>query len=284
LSRRVICDPCHRSGDRDSHAEERRWLCVRPKALLPDVRQCSLWVDTSMPGALRYRNSWSSRGILHDLAGTATRSEIPHQRYWEQSQLARSHGVTDREAYLTLVYRLGSTSNGVFGAKLMWNYVPHVVAKFQEMATSGNRNRVQTLAAAFPNLQVVHLVRRDRVRQAVSWLRAAGEGVWFVSEIEPARPRGEPRYDFDVIAGMMDLIAQSEQAWLELYDELHITPFEVVYEDVLAPEGYENAVRGILGHLGVSAPAAIPVPRTIPQSDDLNEEWVQRFLRDQKAR
>ena len=31
------------------------------------------------------------------------------------------------------MYRVGSTPNGVFGAKLMWNYVPWAIEKFQEL-------------------------------------------------------------------------------------------------------------------------------------------------------
>ena len=53
--------------------------------------------------------------------------------YWEHGRLARKYGVTSREDFLALVYRRGTTPNGVFGAKLLWRYVPLVLANFQEM-------------------------------------------------------------------------------------------------------------------------------------------------------
>ena len=203
----------------------------------------------------------------------------PLDNFWERSELAQAHGVSTREDYLELIYRLGSTANGVFGAKLMWNYAPYIVDAFREMpAFSHLTSMAEVFDAAFPGVRVVHLVRHDRLRQAISWLRAAQDGVWLVSDGEEARPTAEPKYDKDVIAGMMDLIAKGEQAWLDLYDDLGVTPLEVVYEDLLKPGGYESAVRRILRHLDLPDDIAVPQPRARRQADHLNEEWAQRFL------
>jgi LPS sulfotransferase NodH len=136
----------------------------------------------------------------------------------------------------------------------------------------------EVFAAAFPGVRVVHLVRRDRLRQAISWLRAAQDGVWLVSDGEPAQPTAQPKYDGEVIAGMMDLIATGEQAWSDLYVDLGLRPLEVVYEDMLQPGGYESAVRGILRHLDLPDDIDVPQPRGRKQADNLNEEWARRFL------
>ncbi len=208
----------------------------------------------------------------------------PDQRYWEHSRLAMEHGVTSRESFLELVYELGSTPNGVFGAKLMWNYTPHVIENFMEMPRFADMGRAEIFRAAFPGLHVVHLSRRNRLRQAVSWLRAAEDGVWWVSDTEPPQPQGLPRYNYDVIEGMMALITQGEQAWRELYDELGITSLEIAYEDLLTAESYENAVKSILADLVMDMQVVIPRQRTNRQSDDLNEEWIERFLHEHKVR
>jgi LPS sulfotransferase NodH len=55
-------------------------------------------------------------------------------RFWEEGLVAHRHGgVNDRREYLQLVYRVGTTDNGVFGAKLMWNNVAWAVRRFREM-------------------------------------------------------------------------------------------------------------------------------------------------------
>ncbi|MEY2460445.1 MAG: trehalose 2-sulfotransferase, partial [Acidimicrobiaceae bacterium] len=125
--------------------------------------------------------------------------------FWEQGALAKERGVRTREEFLQLVYEVGSTDNGIFGAKLMWNNVRWVLVKFNEMARFSGMTRVEVFAAAFPDLHVIHLTRRDRVRQAVSWARAAQDGVWVVSDEEPAQPVGNPSYVFDFIAGLEGL-------------------------------------------------------------------------------
>jgi len=192
--------------------------------------------------------------------------------------LARRHGVVEREQFLRLVYRLGSTPNGVFGAKIMWNYVGWAMDNFRELPRFSRMSFEQVFEAMFPGLNVVHLIRRDRLRQAISWLRAAEDGVWVVSETEPARPAREPVFQYDVIVGMMDLIAKGEKAWLDLYVKLGVEPLEVVYEDFSTPDGYELTVRRVLQHLDLDDTIEIPRQRTDQQADGINDEWVDRFL------
>ena len=74
----------------------------------------------------------------------------PGSTFWEDGPLARHYGVDGREEFLRLVYRVGSTPNGVFGAKLMWNYVPWMIEKFQELPRFKRSNMVEIFTAAFP--------------------------------------------------------------------------------------------------------------------------------------
>jgi LPS sulfotransferase NodH len=206
-------------------------------------------------------------------------------KFWEDGPLAVRHGVTGREAFLRLVHEVGSTPNGVFGAKLMWNNVPWVLARFRELPRYADLDRAEIFRLAFPRLRAVRLTRRDRVRQAVSWLRAAQDGVWVVSDDEPARPAGQPAYDFTVIAAMEALIAEGEREWHGLLAELGIEPCEVVYEDLVSPDGYGPAVRGVLGYLGLDASRAeVPRPRTTRQAGHLSDEWAERFRRERAGR
>ena len=106
------------------------------------------------------------------------RQQTAWRASWELGPFGVSNGATDREDYLRIVFRLGTTPNGVFGSKLMWNNVPWAVAKFQELPRFAELSRAGVLHQAFPGLHAVHLTRRDRVAQAVSWARAARDGVW----------------------------------------------------------------------------------------------------------
>ncbi len=209
---------------------------------------------------------------------------LPHEDgFWENGRLAHQHGVSSRDEFLSLVYRLGSTPNGVFGAKMLWRYVPLALARFREMPRFAGMTDAEIFSEAFPGLKVIHLTRRDRLRQAVSWHRAVEDGVWWLYDSAVARPSRQPHYEFDVIARMVDMIAEGERSWRELYATLGVTPLEVVYEDLVTDEGYHAAVQGILGHLELDDRVVIPEPRTQRQADDTSDEWVERFFADVAA-
>jgi trehalose 2-sulfotransferase len=206
--------------------------------------------------------------------------------FWERGGTARRHGgVGSRREYLDLVYRIGTTPNGVFGAKLMWNNVVWAVRRFRGLEEfSGLRRRADVFRAVFPNLAVVHLVRRDVVRQAVSWARAAQDGRWVVSETEHPGPTGRPEYSYELIADLVGLLLRGERGWTRFYRELGLTSHKVVYEDLLTSEGYRASVLGVLRHLGLEDGVEVSSPGTSRQADALNEGWVQRFLTDADAR
>jgi trehalose 2-sulfotransferase len=202
----------------------------------------------------------------------------PGWDFWERSPLAIEHGITDRRAYLDLVYRLGTTPNGVFAAKLMWNNLPWVTARLNALAEFAGMTTAQVFPLVFPGLRVVHVVRRDRVRQAISWAKAVQDGVWFASDDAPAQPSRTPEYSFEFISGLEAVIAEGEVGWRGLYDELGVTPYEVVYEDLDTPDGYDAAVRGIADHVGVEASSLVmPSPRSHRQADHVNDEWFERY-------
>ena len=115
----------------------------------------------------------------------------------------------------------------------------------------------------------------------MSWARAAQDGVWLVSEDEPATPTGPAHYDGELIGNLLSLIEQGERAWRELYDELGVVPCEVVYEDLVADGGWEPAIRRVLAHLALDlGDRAVSPPRAIRQANDLNTEWADRYRRE----
>jgi trehalose 2-sulfotransferase len=234
-----------------------------------------------------YAAAWQRRASPAAPRNTSWPRILPSFRtgFWEEGPYAAGHDVSDKEIYLTLVYRLGSTPNGVFGAKIHWNTLRWALAKFSEMPRFAGLDRVAILHTAFPDLRVVDVTRRDRVRQAVSWARMAQDGMWVdpVGQPEPASPHatGLPRYDYELIAALEALIAEGETGWRQLYNELGLTPYRVVYEELSSRDGYEPTIRGVLVHLGLADyRGPIPIPQTRRQSNDLNEAWVDAYLAD----
>ena len=208
----------------------------------------------------------------------------PGWRFWEEGLFAQPHGEMDRESYLELVFRLGTTSNGVFGAKLMWNNVQWALEKLWELPRFKGLDPVAAFHLLFPNLKVIRLTRGDRVRQAVSWARAAQDGRWVVSDTEAPTPMMEPVYSFEFICGLERLLAEGHKGWPEFCDDLGVVPLTIEYEKLADPITYESTIRSALEYLGVGdAGVAVQPPRTNRQSNEMNDEWVERYMTEKAA-
>jgi LPS sulfotransferase NodH len=179
--------------------------------------------------------------------------------------LARRWGVESLDDYVAALLEHKTTPNGVFGAKIHWGQYSPVL---------GDRD----ITALFPNTRFIHITRADRVRQAVSWVRAMQTLRWKSSESD----RREVTYDAEDIAAKLRRLEGDERRWRELFDRQGIEPYEVVYEDLAVRPG--EVIRGVLDWAGIEAPE-VPGGDTglRRQADATTEEWVRRFAAEQPA-
>ncbi len=164
------------------------------------------------------------------------------------------------EEYLARLLRCRTGTNGVFGFKM------HFFQLNQYWAS-------RSLESSFPGLQYVYIRRRDRVRQAISWTRAAQTQAW-AAGIPEAR---EPVFDPAAIQAYLAQLQGEEAGWERFFAHQSIRPLRVVYEQFTA--SYEHTIEEVLRFLGIDAAgAAIDArPPIARQADDLTEQWVQRF-------
>lgn len=204
---------------------------------------------------------------------------------WEDGPFGVLLGATDRAGYLDAVYRLGTTDNGVFGVKLMANNLPWAIDAFRELPEFAGLDRAGVLQRALPEVRIVHVTRRDRVAQAVSWARAAQDGVWAVPLDEAPCPVGEPAYDAELIGNLVRLIGEGEEEWRRVFAELEVEPCPVVYEDLTDEGGWRSTLERVLAHLDLDPEGVtLPAPGLTRQRDGLNADWVARFRQARRGR
>lgn len=117
----------------------------------------------------------------------------------------------------------------------------------------------------------VRLTRRDRVAQAVSWVRALQTGRW-------AGDRGSlvpPRYSRRAITGALARIARDEAAWDAFFADRGLDPLALTYEELATD--LDGAVRAVLRWLEVPAPDRLPDPSLPRQADARTRRWIARF-------
>jgi trehalose 2-sulfotransferase len=193
-------------------------------------------------------------------------------------------------AYAGRLRHTRATSNGVFGAKLLYRQLLHLESMARQDPELADQPLPDVLNRLFPNLHCVWMAREDKVRQAISWFKARQSGVWGQDQgqsapklgrawrlgDEPLEP-GALAFDYDGIESLLRQANAEDAAIGEFFGESGITPFRVIYEE-FSPR-YEETVFALLRWMGVPPPPdlTLPNPRTVKLADDRTDEWVARF-------
>jgi trehalose 2-sulfotransferase len=173
------------------------------------------------------------------------------------------------EEHLARSLRDGTTPNGVFGAKVMWNQLADIGA-----LAGGDAEPHALLRRLLDPTHWVWVRRRDVLRQAVSLWRALQTQTWR----EAGAPQPTAVYSRAAIAHLTALLADQDAAWGAFFAAHGLRPLELVYEDYA--RDLPGAVAAVLAHLGVAedvdVPAAAPMQR---QSDGISDEWAEAYRR-----
>ena len=208
--------------------------------------------------------------------------------------LASRWGCAGLSDYSRAVHRWRTDPSGTLSVKLFWRDVAELAGelrpgRFDDLherppeATSPETYReiAALLAPLFPAADYIHLVRRDRVRQAVSAAAAVQTGVW--RQIPQMGERAEaapPSFDYATIERLIAYADFCHRHWRGLFAAIGAVPYGLAYEDLT--RDHDTTVRAVLDHLGSAA--AVPPVRMKRQSDARNEAMVLRFLREHAAR
>jgi LPS sulfotransferase NodH len=222
-------------------------------------------------------------------AGLGCPIEYFHQGF--RPGLAERWGTQTLSQHVAAVHRLRTDASGTLGVKIFWRDVAEMAAELDPARFGGlggeplSADEYRAIAALldpiFPNASFVHLERMDRVRQAVSGLRATQTGLFRVIPDMGATPaKGEAAYDFDRIDALVAHSDACHAHWRNFFAATGAAPFALTYEALT--RDYEGSVRAVLDRFGSDAP--VPPVRLKRQSDAGNEAFVLRYLREHRAR
>jgi LPS sulfotransferase NodH len=191
------------------------------------------------------------------------------------------------EAHLERTFTLGTTPNGVFGAKIMWNQLPDVEQHAAAIERFAGLSRIELLEELFDGEAAVRFIwmrRRDKVRQAISLWRALQTRTWRLDH--PGAHRDSPvlSYSFDGIEHLRRRLSADDDAWGRFFDEHGIDAVELIYEEDVEPDP-DGSVRCVAAAINTAVPADwAPQARTVRQSDELSDDWDETYHRDAAVR
>jgi LPS sulfotransferase NodH len=222
--------------------------------------------------------------------GLASTSIAGNPREWfniqeEQQYRARwrMDNLTDlsHEAYLSLARAESTTSNGISGIKLHYYQFAELLNKLEAIENLPGLTAAQLMARFFPRARYLWLTRRDKRRQAISYLLASSTAEWWT--IEGATPdrregsTGNPEFDPHAIARREQAFVDNDSKWQAFFENNHIAPLVIHYEDLVSD--YPGTIVSVLKWLGVPEADEVHLPptRLRRQSNARNEEWLTRY-------
>ena len=200
----------------------------------------------------------------------------PDEYFWNPPDGHERWSVSELGAYVGQIRRAGATPNGVFGFKIMWSHLGDWLPRLGGLVGREDARPPDILAATFPGLRYVRLTRYDKVRQAVSFYRAAVTSQW--RSMDPGNElAAAPEFDFAAIDYLVNDLITGDQGWDQFYRKHSIEPLYVKYEDLeRSPEAVSDKVLEFLG----LTPPGHPIPnqwRHQRQADGLSDDWVRQY-------
>jgi len=185
--------------------------------------------------------------------------------------------TADFGAYVKGIVASSSTCNEVFGFKVMAWYLEEFIDRLKKARIFGGSDASEctVLQTAFPRLRLVQIVRRNKLRQAISKAKAIQSGLWKVQKGNAAIR--EPVFDEELITRCLEETLKDEQIWQNFFERNDLRPHLVEYETLV--QDFEGVIRGVLDFLRIRLPreATIAPPSTVPQTDAISRDWEERY-------
>jgi len=225
----------------------------------------------------------SGSNLLTDGLRDTRRAGMPKQFFLPKAEsgYAAELGidpVADYAGYVRAIVNTKVTRNEVFGFKLMSWYLDDFLARLREGHDFGNSatGDIELLGSAFPRLCFLRIVRRHKLRQALSTARALQTGLWKVQKGKSILR--EPEFDPDLIEQSLHEAERQEKIWDDFFQRIGVKPFEVEYENLC--QDYEATIRAVLNFLRIRLPtnARVGPPVTTRQADEISRMWEERFI------
>ena len=138
-------------------------------------------------------------------------------------------------------------------------------------------NDAEVVDVFFPNAVYIHLKRRNKIKQAISYAKAMQNGIWHV-EAEQTKDNKAyalpEEYNRAHIESCLDNLLAFDMAWENYLGRYNLPFMELWYEDLA--KNYHGKMSEIYAYLGITQ-QEIAEPPLKKLANTESQEWVQRF-------
>jgi LPS sulfotransferase NodH len=173
----------------------------------------------------------------------------------------------------------GTTSNGIFGAKIMWDHLPDFMDRLTGNADLSSTQRINDcLQNIFPRLKYIYVTRQDKLRQAISLWKAIQTQQWRIDRgTREAKEWRVPVFDFGAVEYLHRRLIEHDRDWQKFFATAQVEPLVLRYEEFandLKPTFMQ--IARFLG-LNESPDRHFAMPSMIKQSNSQSEGWIERY-------
>lgn len=210
--------------------------------------------STERTGSTLFVNALKDAGIVP--AAGEPFNDITFNRYIDQN------GAISRSDYLELLFSQRTNEKGIFCVK---THFQHYI-KFAEFIP-------------LKNVTFIRIDRKNKVRQAISLLKAFVSGSWR-STTQCAIILREEDYSFESILYYYKQIIDADAQWANYFRDNQIEPATFYYED-FSTGLKTNIAKAVLLITGETLDEdTIPDPTLKKQADDVSDYFYRRFMDD----
>lgn len=173
----------------------------------------------------------------------------------------------------------GTGNTGMFGLRLQRHSFDFFLQKLQVLVSGCSRDH-ERIEKAFGQTLFIHLTRKNKLEQAISFVKASQTGLWHKApdgtELERLSAPQEPIYDFEAIQRHLTELDSMDRNWISWFSSERLTPLRIYYEELSEDP---IAITGqLLQKLGLNHELTreiqVPVAKL---ADCTNREWAKRF-------
>lgn len=172
---------------------------------------------------------------------------------------------------------------GYWGVTVFSGYLASGIKKLKALSGLSTENDWEVLNTLFPGIKFIHYCRINKIKQAISAVKAGRTNV-FVKRLNMPTLLDNTEFCRKEILQKIDKLVQREAAWLNFFDRYQITPYVLTYEDLCRDR--VTALENLLCFLEFDTvnltEALSGVQYPIQQYDEISEEWYQKYLKGEK--
>ena len=163
--------------------------------------------------------------------------------------------------------------NGIFGIVCHRLHYKGGMERLRELSGMMKETDFDVLRTFFPDVKFIYFYRQNKVKQAISFLKAKRSGHYLFMD----NPEfGE--YSEDEISKFIRHLCVSEAQWFHFFQQYGIHPHVLTYESLCSDT--TRCIQNILDFLKVDPPEIKIDADSLPkrQYDKISEEWYQRYI------